>query len=156
MQLIPQPNLAFIPATSFLPTSVLPSCARPAIRPSSCPRCTPEMKVNRAGGGRRAKNSRRTNTPSQEEHQQPTGPAIKIELDGTVLESLPGAVFKVELENEANIFAHISGKIRKNYIRILVGDRVKCELSPYDLTKGRITCTSFFLVLPFCIRAFLT
>lgn len=61
-----------------------------------------------------------------------------IELKGTVLESLPNATFKVKLENEHNIIAHISGKIRKNYIRILTGDTVVVEISPYDLTKGRI------------------
>lgn len=64
-----------------------------------------------------------------------------IEIDGVIVESLPSAVFKVELENGAVVLAHISGKIRKNFIRILVGDKVKCELSPYDLSKGRITCT---------------
>ncbi len=68
--------------------------------------------------------------------------ATVIEVDGVVLESLPSAVFKVELENGAIVLGHISGKIRKNYIKILVGDKVRCELSPYDLTKGRITCTS--------------
>lgn len=65
--------------------------------------------------------------------------ATTIEIDGVVTESLPSAMFKVELENSAEILAHISGRIRKNFIKILVGDRVKCELSPYDLTKGRIT-----------------
>lgn len=63
-----------------------------------------------------------------------------IELDGVIIESLPSATFKVKLENDVEIFAHISGKIRKNYIRILIGDKVRVELSPYDLTKGRITC----------------
>ena len=62
-----------------------------------------------------------------------------IELEGTVLEALPNAMFKVELENGHTILAHISGKMRKFYIRILPGDRVKVELSPYDLTRGRIT-----------------
>ena len=62
-----------------------------------------------------------------------------IEMEGTVLESLPNAQFRVELENGMIILAHISGKIRKNFIRILPGDRVKLELSPYDLTRGRIT-----------------
>lgn len=69
-----------------------------------------------------------------------------IEIDGIVTESLPSANFLVELENKHVVHAHISGKIRKNYIRILVGDKVKCELSPYDLTKGRITCTSLLLL----------
>jgi len=63
-----------------------------------------------------------------------------IEVFGTVLEAQPNAMFKVKLEgNEHEILAHISGKIRMNFIRILPGDRVKVELSPYDLTRGRIT-----------------
>ena len=62
-----------------------------------------------------------------------------IELVGTILESLPNAMFRVELENGHEILAHISGKIRKNFIRILPGDKVKVEMTPYDLTKGRIT-----------------
>ncbi|MDD3420092.1 MAG: translation initiation factor IF-1 [Candidatus Gastranaerophilales bacterium] len=62
-----------------------------------------------------------------------------IEFEGVILESLPNAMFKVELENGHQVLAHISGKIRKNFIRILPGDKVKVELTPYDLTKGRIT-----------------
>ena len=62
-----------------------------------------------------------------------------IEVEGTVVESLPNTNFKVELENWHQILAHISGKLRMNYIKILPGDKVKVELSPYDLTKGRIT-----------------
>jgi translation initiation factor IF-1 len=62
-----------------------------------------------------------------------------IEMEGMVIESLPNAMFNVCLDNGCEILAHISGKIRRNYIRILPGDRVKIELSPYDLTKGRIT-----------------
>ena len=62
-----------------------------------------------------------------------------IEIEGKVKETLPNAMFKVELENGAVILAHVSGKIRKNFIRILPGDRVTVEMSPYDLTKGRIT-----------------
>ncbi len=62
-----------------------------------------------------------------------------IELEGTVVETLPNTTFKVKLENDHIITAHISGKMRKNYIRILTGDKVKVEMSPYDLTKGRIT-----------------
>ena len=61
-----------------------------------------------------------------------------IELEATVLESLPNAVFRVELENKHQILAHISGKMRKNFIRILPGDRVLVEVTPYDLTRGRI------------------
>ena len=62
-----------------------------------------------------------------------------IEMEGTVTESLPNAMFRVDLDNCFNVLAHISGKIRRNYIKILPGDRVKVELTPYDLTKGRIT-----------------
>lgn len=62
-----------------------------------------------------------------------------IELEGTIIESMPNAMFRVKLENDHEILAHISGKIRKNFIRILPGDRVKVEMTPYDLSKGRIT-----------------
>ena len=62
-----------------------------------------------------------------------------IEVEGVVVESLPNTTFKVELENGHQILAHISGKLRMNYIKILPGDKVKVELSPYDLTRGRIT-----------------
>ena len=65
-----------------------------------------------------------------------------IEMEGKVIEKLPNAMFEVELENGHRILAHISGKLRMNYIRILPGDRVKVELSPYDLTRGRITWRS--------------
>lgn len=62
-----------------------------------------------------------------------------IELEGTVLEPLPNAMFKVELENGHKVLAHISGKMRMHYIRILPGDKVTVEVSPYDLSRGRIT-----------------
>ncbi|MFM7824366.1 MAG: translation initiation factor IF-1 [Bacteroidota bacterium] len=62
-----------------------------------------------------------------------------IEQDGTIIEALSNAMFRVELENGHELIAHISGKMRMNYIKILPGDRVKVEMSPYDLTKGRIT-----------------
>ena len=62
-----------------------------------------------------------------------------IEVEGTVVEALPNTNFKVELENGHQILAHISGKLRMNYIKILPGDKVKVELSPYDLSRGRIT-----------------
>ena len=62
-----------------------------------------------------------------------------IQVEGRVIEALPNAMFKVELDNGHVILAHISGKMRKNYIRILPNDRVLLELSPYDLTRGRIT-----------------
>ena len=62
-----------------------------------------------------------------------------IELEGTILEAMPNAMFRVKLENDHEILAHISGKIRKNFIRILPGDKVKVEMTPYDLSRGRIT-----------------
>ncbi len=62
-----------------------------------------------------------------------------IEVEGKIIESLPNAQFRVEIETGQIILAHISGRMRKNYIRILLGDKVKVELSPYDLTRGRIT-----------------
>lgn len=61
-----------------------------------------------------------------------------IEMEGTVLENLPNTHFRVKLDNEHVVIAHISGRMRKNYIRILMGDRVTVQLTPYDLTKGRI------------------
>ena len=65
-----------------------------------------------------------------------------IEIEGTVVEALPSAQFKVELPNGHQILAHISGKLRMNFIRMLPGDKVTVEMSPYDLTKGRITWRS--------------
>ncbi len=65
-----------------------------------------------------------------------------IEVEGKVVDAMPNAVFKVELQNGHQITAHISGKLRMNYIRILPGDKVTVEMSPYDLTKGRITWRS--------------
>jgi len=63
----------------------------------------------------------------------------KIEVEGSVVEALPSTQFRVKLDNGHNVLAYLSGKMRKNYIRILLGDRVRVELSPYDLTRGRIT-----------------
>lgn len=65
-----------------------------------------------------------------------------IEVEGTVIEAMPNAMFKVELQNGHQLLAHISGKLRMNFIRILPGDKVTLEMSPYDLTKGRITWRS--------------
>ena len=62
-----------------------------------------------------------------------------IEVEGVVTDALPNAMFKVQLENGHEVLAHVSGKLRMNYIRIVPGDKVKLEMSPYDLTKGRIT-----------------
>ncbi len=61
-----------------------------------------------------------------------------VQVEGTVVEALPNAMFRVELANNHKVLAHISGKMRMNFIRILPGDKVMCELSPYDLTRGRI------------------
>lgn len=68
--------------------------------------------------------------------------ADMLEVEGKVTDALPNAVFEVELQNGHKIMAHLSGKLRMNYIRVLPGDRVKVEMSPYDLTKGRITWRS--------------
>lgn len=62
-----------------------------------------------------------------------------IEMEGTVSDSLPNAMFRVELDNGFMVLTHLAGKLKKNYIKVLPGDRVKVELTPYDLTKGRIT-----------------
>jgi len=64
----------------------------------------------------------------------------RIEFEGTIVEALPNAMFKVEIEGGHEVLAYVSGKMRTRFIRILPGDKVKLELSPYDLSKGRITC----------------
>lgn len=152
-----QTSLGFVTEGSFLPNKEVSS-----FTPGVCPiqpchvptsrhlRTVVSMRMGR-GGGRKKPQRQRSAPPSNNQANsqarsatEPKPMATSIEVDGTVMESLPSAVFKVELENGADILAHISGKIRKNYIKILVGDRVKCELSPYDLTKGRITCKSNF------------
>ena len=73
------------------------------------------------------------------EARTPVAKRDAIEVEGTVIEPLPNTMFAVELENGHRVLAHISGKLRMNFIRILPGDRVRVELSPYDLTRGRIT-----------------
>jgi len=75
----------------------------------------------------------------QTEHLQQMGKEEQLELEGVVVDTLPNTMFRVKLDNGHTIIAHISGKMRKHYIRILTGDRVKVEISPYDLEKGRIT-----------------
>ena len=85
---------------------------------------------------------RREPTPReihQEESALPKPKEDAIVLEGTVIEPLPNAMFRVELENGHKVLAHISGKMRMHYIRILPGDKVQVELTPYDLTRGRIT-----------------
>ena len=85
----------------------------------------------RGGGGGRSQTQRRTAGPIQKKD--------KLEVEGTVVESLPNAMFRVDLGLEENVLAHISGKMRMHFIKILPGDRVLVELSEYDLTRGRIT-----------------
>jgi translation initiation factor IF-1 len=84
----------------------------------------------RQSGRRRLLNDIETEYMSKED---------QIEMEGKVIETLPNTMFRVQLDNGHIITAHISGKMRKHYIRILTGDRVKVEMTPYDLTKGRIT-----------------
>ncbi|MBV9099623.1 MAG: translation initiation factor IF-1 [Candidatus Dormibacteraeota bacterium] len=91
----------------------------------------------RPGGTRRRSPNRRTNTATDG-----TATDVKeetIEMDATVVEPLPNAMFKVRLQTGQEVLAYTSGKMRKFYIRILIGDRVRVELSPYDLSRGRIT-----------------
>jgi translation initiation factor IF-1 len=73
------------------------------------------------------------------EAAEPMAKEDAIEVEGTVVEPLPNAMFRVELDNGHKVLAHVSGKMRMHFIRILPGDKVKVELSPYDLTRGRIT-----------------
>lgn len=89
----------------------------------------------RPGGGSRSGSGGRTPTPPvSDEPEKEQG----IEVQGTIVENLPNTMFKVKLESGHEVLAHISGKIRMHYIKILPGDRVLVELSPYDLTRGRI------------------
>ena len=76
--------------------------------------------------------------------------ADAIQVDGVVLESLPNAMFRVELQNGHRVLAHISGKMRMHYIKILPGDNVTVELSPYDLSRGRITYRMNYSTTPLC------
>lgn len=86
-------------------------------------------------GGRRKKKKRVRN----EEREERPAKEDSIEVDGIIVETLPNAMFRVDIEGGHNVLAHISGRMRKHFIRILPGDSVKVELSPYDLTRGRIT-----------------
>jgi len=87
---------------------------------------------SRSSGG-----SRKSRPPREREERPPKEDCI--EVDGVVAETLPNAMFRVDIEGGHKVLAHISGKMRMNFIRILPGDSVKVELSPYDLTRGRIT-----------------
>ena len=82
-----------------------------------------------------------TNSMAPSLYQAPMGLVNEesIEIEGVILEALPNAQFKVKLENSLEVLAHVSGKIRMHYIRILPGDKVKVQISPYDISKGRIT-----------------
>ena len=88
---------------------------------------------SRSGGGRSGGGGRSSTPPKDEPEKEPG-----IEVQGVIAENLPNAMFRVKLESGHEVLAHISGKIRMHYIRILPGDRVLVELSPYDLTRGRI------------------
>lgn len=90
--------------------------------------------ARRPGSFRRKKKQKKSQTKSQPQSTE----SDAIEVTGTVVEALPNAMFKVELENGHEVLAHISGKMRRHFIRILRGDRVTVELSPYDLTRGRL------------------
>jgi translation initiation factor IF-1 len=95
------------------------------------------------GGGRAGSRARKAISKAQqrEKQAQRTGPVKEeaIEIDGVVSEALPNVMFRVELDNGPTVLGHISGKMRKHYIKLVPGDRVKVELSPYDLSRGRIT-----------------
>jgi translation initiation factor IF-1 len=113
--------------------------------PASACTGTWSFRLGRAFGGRLRHLERRVSlwvrcfTPPIEEAVLPKPKDDAIVLEGTILESLPNAMFRVELENGHKVLAHISGKMRMHYIRILPGDKVQVELTPYDLTRGRIT-----------------
>lgn len=91
-----------------------------------------QRRYNPPGGGRPRRN------PAAEPNIPQANPNA-IEAEGVVLESLPNVMFKIKLDNGHEVLGHISGRMRKNYVRIMPGDRVRIELSPYDLERGRIT-----------------
>ena len=90
------------------------------------------------GGGRRGSRGPNRGPQGRPEDEQQDGKEKGIEVEGTITENLPNAMFRVQLQSGHEVLAHVSGKIRMNFIRILPGDRVLVELSPYDLTRGRI------------------
>jgi len=93
----------------------------------------------RSHGGPGGRKRGHGSTGPREQQPDTSGKEEAIEVEGVVQETLPNAMFRVELESGIEVLAHVSGKIRMNWVRILPGDRVKMELSPYDLTRGRIT-----------------
>ena len=111
-----------------------PSSSRTCSRPRTC-RTRSHRSSRRAPARRRSRASRlaRYRSPRR------MGKEEKIEMEGEITEALPNTMFKVKLDNDHEVLGHISGKMRRHYIRILPGDRVKIELSPYDLDRGRIT-----------------
>lgn len=141
---------------SFAPAFAVPSGGRLCLNNGSrakfcCPTSpptygmSPVMKTGSKRKPSRGGNDRDLETPTSPGDASQSMSST-IEIDGTVTESLPSANFRVELENGVTVLAHISGRIRKNFIKILVGDKVRCELSPYDLSKGRIICTYCIMV----------
>jgi translation initiation factor IF-1 len=100
---------------------------------------TPGLHAGRSPFARVTPNFRSCPPIPGEEKPLPKPKEDAIVLEGTILESLPNAMFRVELDNGHKVLAHISGKMRMHYIRILPGDKVQVELTPYDLTRGRIT-----------------
>jgi translation initiation factor IF-1 len=94
---------------------------------------------SRPGGHSGNRGSFASRNPIRRNEEEPEDKEAAIELEGTVTSVLAGTMFRVKLPNAHEVLAHISGKIRKNFIRVLPGDKVKVELSPYDLTRGRIT-----------------
>jgi translation initiation factor IF-1 len=94
--------------------------------------------AKRSGGSRAARIEKKAKQRTKQLARAGDAKEEAIEFDGTIVEALPNVMFRVDLDNGHRILGHISGKMRKHYIRILPGDRVKLELSPYDLTRGRI------------------
>jgi translation initiation factor IF-1 len=88
---------------------------------------------------RRGRKKRKKRVSPEEREERKATKEDAIEVDGVIVETLPNAMFRVDIEGGHNVLAHISGRMRKHFIRILPGDSVKVELSPYDLTRGRIT-----------------
>ena len=115
-------------------------------RPSGNRRKSRGRNANASRKNQKSKPKPRTDTgdnpdvnPETEKEETTTTKSDKIEVEGTVVEPLPNAMFRVELDNKHQVLAHISGRMRKFFIKISPGDKVTVELSPYDLTRGRIT-----------------
>jgi translation initiation factor IF-1 len=113
------------------------ACAREEVPRDRLTRSTGPPAYGRSGGSRATVDEQLNQTLQQIVEDMPKKEGV-IEIEGTVVEALPNAMFRVELANGHKVLAHISGKMRQHYIRILPEDRVVVELSPYDLTRGRI------------------